>query len=142
LLEFRYGRTAALVAPPSKHQKNAVLLNQLADQFDRLGGIVGIIIGDEPDPTAVDAPFGVHLVEVSRKGLADHAVSGSRSAVGHDIADLDFGIGGAGVVFLLCQCAAAGRGKQCEGSRNGSQSQVDNGHFDLPRIRMDVSSSF
>jgi hypothetical protein len=42
----------------------------------------------------------------------------------------------------LCQCAAAGSGEQCEGSRNGSQSQVDNGHFDLPGITMDVSSSF
>jgi len=39
-----------------------------------------------------------------RLRLADHAVSGSRTAIGHDVADLDFGVGGAGVVFL---CASA-----------------------------------
>jgi hypothetical protein len=42
----------------------------------------------------------------------------------------------------LSQCAACGRGKQREGSRIGSQSQLENEHFDLPRIRMNVSSFF
>src|SRR5215471_17578129 len=43
----------------------------------------------------------VDHLEIGFLGLADDAVGGGRAAVGLDIADFDFGIGGAGVVFFL-----------------------------------------
>jgi hypothetical protein len=45
------------------------------------------------------------------------ASGGGRTAIGHDVADLDFGVGGADVVFLLCRCARAGRREDREGGR-------------------------
>ena len=44
--------------------------------------------------TALDAALGVDLVEVGRHHLADHAVSGSRSAVRHGVANADLIIDG------------------------------------------------
>src|SRR3989337_1612847 len=79
------------------------------------------------------------IAEVGGLGLADHAVGGSRSAVRHDVADLDLGIGGAGVVFLLRERAAAGYGKHRDGSRKGSQSQLVERHIDLPDLIVSVS---
>ena len=57
-----------------------------------------------------------------------------KTAIGHDVADLDFGIGRAGVVFFLRERAAAGRSEYREGSRKGSQSHLDNRHLDLPGL--------
>src|ERR1019366_9684696 len=108
--------------------------HQLARLLDRLRRAVAIVIADEIDLAAVDAAFGIDLPEVGIFGLADHAVSGSGTAIGHDVADLDFGIGGAGVVFLLCERPAAGCGEHREGSRKGPQSQLDSRHFDLPDL--------
>src|SRR6516164_7774075 len=60
---------------------------------------VAVIIGDEVDFSPVDAACGVDLVEIGLLGLADHAIGGSRSRIGHDVPDLDLGVGGARVVF-------------------------------------------
>src|SRR4029078_3184245 len=125
-----------------EYQQTLVALHQLARLLDRFRRAVAGIIGDEVDLAAVDAARGVYLVESRRFGLADHAVSGRRSAVGHDVADLDFGVGGADIVFLLSKCAAAGYGKQCEGSRKGPQSQIVSRHFDLPGTTMECAFIF
>jgi len=77
--------------------------------FHRLGRAVAVVVGDEIDLAAVDAALGVDLLEVGVLGLADHAIGGRRSAIGHDVADLDFGVGGAGIVFLLSECSAVGQ---------------------------------
>jgi hypothetical protein len=84
-----------------ENQQDFVAFHKLARLLYRLGRAVGVVIGNEVDLAAVDAAFGVDLVEVSRFRLADHAIGGSGTAIGHDIADLDFSVGRAGIVFLL-----------------------------------------
>jgi hypothetical protein len=86
-------------------QQHLVALDQFARLLDGFWRAVGIVIADEVDLAAVDAALGVDLVEVGLFGLADHAIGGSGSAIGHDVADLDLGIGGPGVIFLLGECA-------------------------------------
>ena len=109
-LAFRYFWIAVLDGVPSglNTTQHFVALDQLADLLDRLRRAVGVVIGDEIDLAAVDAALGVDLLEIGFFGLADHAVGGGGSAVGHDVADLDLGIGRAGVVFLLGEGAAGG----------------------------------
>src|SRR6185295_19732803 len=97
-----------------------------------------VVIGDEIDLAAVDAAFGVDLLEVGFFGLADHAIGRRGPRIRHDVADLDFGIAGAGVVFLLSEGWAACRSEQCEGSREGPHSQLDSRHSDLPGSLMIV----
>jgi hypothetical protein len=78
------------------------------------GGAVGVVVGDEVDLAAVDAALGIDLVEIGRLRLADGSVGGRRSAVGHDVADLDFGIAGAGIILLL---RTRGRGHHRRGNQ-------------------------
>src|SRR6266403_3846912 len=87
-------------------QQYFVALHQLAYLLYGLRRAVAVVIADEIDLAAVDAALGVDLLEVGLLGLADHAVSGGRAAIGHDVADLDFGVGRTGVVFLLGECTA------------------------------------
>ena len=82
-------------------QQDLVALDQLARLLDRLGRAVAVVVGDEVDLAAVDAAFGVDLLEIGRDRLADQAVGRGRTAIGIDVADLDLGVAGAGIVFLL-----------------------------------------
>ena len=115
---FMYFWIAEFGGVPSelKMKQNLVALHQLARLLDRFRRAVAVVIADEVDLAAVDAAFGVDLLEVGLFGLADHAIGGGRTAIGHDVADLDLGVGGAGVVFLLRECAAAG-GSESEDRR-------------------------
>ena len=99
----RIGRRAERL----EDQQDLVALHQLARLLDRLRRAVGVVIGDEIDLAAVDAALGVDHVEIGFFGLADHAIGRRRAAIGHDVADLDLGVAGAGIVFLL----RAGRGR-------------------------------
>src|SRR5258708_3248305 len=79
-------------------------------EFDGvLGRAITVVIGEKVDFGAVDAALGVDLLEIGLFGFADHAVGGGGAAIGHDVADLDLGVGRTGVVFLLGKCAAARR---------------------------------
>ena len=73
-------------------QENLVLLDELAGHIQRLRRIIGVVIRDEPDPAAVDAAFGVDLVEIRRDHLADDAIGRGRAAVGHRVADPDLAV--------------------------------------------------
>jgi hypothetical protein len=115
-------------------EQHLVALDQLARLLDGFRRAVAVVIADEIDLAAVDAALGIDLLEVGLCGLADHAVGRSGSAIWRDAANLDFGIGGAGVVFLLRERAAAGYGKHRDGSRKGSQSQLVERHLDLSLI--------
>ena len=84
-----------------EHQQHLVALHQLARLLDGLRRAEGVVIADEIDLAAVDAALGVDLLEIGRLRLADGAIGRRRTAIGHDIADLDLGIAGAGIVFLL-----------------------------------------
>ena len=97
-------RGVARRAQRIEDQQHLVGLDQLARLFHGLGRIVAVIIGNEVDLAAVDAAFGIDLVEVGRFGLADGGVGGCRARIRHDVADLDLGIGRAGSYFF---CALA-----------------------------------
>jgi hypothetical protein len=106
-------------------------LHQLARLLDRLGRAIGIVIGDEIDLAPVDAAFGVDHVEEGGLGLPEHAIGRGRPTIGHDVADPDLAIAGAGVVFLL----RAGSGSQhCRDGerRHGRNTPHANRHGILP----------
>ncbi len=116
-------------------EQHFVALHQLARLLDRLRRAVAVVVADEVDLAAVDAAGIVDLLEVGGFGLADHAVGGGGAAIGHDVADLDFGVGGAGVVFLLRERAAGGCGEQGKSGRSDCQSAGGNGITSLPFFR-------
>ena len=117
-------------------KQNFVALDELARLLDRLGRAVAVVIADEVDLAAVDAAGVVDHLEIGGLGLADHAVSGSGTAIGHDVADLDFGIGRAGIIFLLRERAAA-RCRQASECGNGCDrnSACENSHDVLPLVQ-------
>ncbi len=92
-------------------QQHLVGLDELARLLHRLRRAVAVVIGDEVDLAAVDAALGIELVEIGGLGLADRRIGRSRTRIGHDVADLDLGIGRAGIIFLL------GVGRACERNR-------------------------
>ena len=57
-------------------QQHLVGLDQLARLLDGLRRAVAVVIGDEVDLAAVDAAFGVDLVEIGGLGLADRGIGG------------------------------------------------------------------
>src|SRR5207244_8233252 len=67
-----------------------------------------------------DAALRVDHAEVGFLYLADHAVGGCRPTIGHDVADLDFCIGGSGIIGLLRVRAAAKRGEKARHKKSGS----------------------
>jgi len=62
-----------------EHQQYAILLDELVRGLDRLLRVVGVVIGDEIDLAAVDAAFGVDLLEIRGNRLADQAVGRGRA---------------------------------------------------------------
>src|ERR1700682_2702573 len=91
----------------TEHEQNLVAFDQLARLLNGLRRAVAVVIADKVDLAAVHAALFVDHLEVGFFDLADHAVGGSRTAIGHDIAELDLGIGRAGVVLLLGEGTAA-----------------------------------
>ncbi|MEY9756805.1 hypothetical protein ABIE73_004200 [Bradyrhizobium yuanmingense] len=106
-----------------ENDQHLVALDQLANLLDGLWRRIAVVIGDEVDLAAVDAALVVDHLEIGFFGLADDAIGRRRTAVRHDVADLDLGIGRAGVVFLLGECSAGGEsdGRRCRDQRGGSQ---------------------
>ncbi|MGX0994111.1 hypothetical protein AB7M38_001403 [Bradyrhizobium diazoefficiens] len=114
-------------------QQNLVALDQLARLLDRLRRRIGVVIADEVDLAAVDAALVVDHPEERGLSLSDHAIGRGRPAIGHDVADLDVGVAGAGVVFLLRRGRCRG---QHYGSKHGEGSKVlaTTRHRSLPCI--------
>ncbi|MGY3371525.1 hypothetical protein ACVWZL_008650 [Bradyrhizobium sp. GM2.4] len=106
-----------------EHDDHLVALDQLADLLDGLRRRIAVVIGDEVDLAAVDAALVVDHLEVGFFGLADDAIGRGRTAIRHDVADLDLGIGRAGVIFFLGECGAGGESddRRCRHQRSGSQ---------------------
>ena len=98
-------------------QQHLVAFHQLSRLLDRLRRAVAVVVGNEIDLAAVDAAFGIDLREIGRLGLADQAVGGQRPAVGHDVAELDFRVACAGIVFLLRGGRIDDRRRSCENDR-------------------------
>ena len=110
------------------HQ-HLVALDELAHLFDGLRRAVGVVIRDELDLAAVDAAVLIDHLEVGFFGLADDAIGGGGTAVGHDVTDLDFGIGRTGVVLLLGECAAVCGSESDERRPEGGASYCCRTHF-------------
>jgi hypothetical protein len=96
VVEVFYGRADAGRAERAEHQSHVVLLDQPPGVLDRLGRAVAVIQRDEVDAALVDAAAVVEHLHVGGFGLADLGQGRRRPAVGHDVADLDFVVGGAG----------------------------------------------
>ena len=99
-------------AQRAEHQQHAVALDQLARLLHALGGVVGVVGGEVGDLAAVDAALGIDLGEVGRMGLAYGSVGRHGTRVGHEVADADLGVAGAGVVLLLGLGWRLGDGRQ------------------------------
>ena len=82
-------------------EQHFVALDQLAHLLDRLGRRVGVVILDQVDLAAVHAALIVDHLHIGGLGLADGGIGGGRSGERIGLADLDLGIGRAGVVFFL-----------------------------------------
>ena len=102
-------------------QKHLVALDQLARLLDRLRRAVGVVVGNEVDLAAVDAAIVVDHPHIGAHRLADDAIGRRRPRIRHDVADLDLGVGDAGVVFLL------------RGSRHGGRDDDQSGKSNRPK---------
>jgi hypothetical protein len=122
--------------PALEDQQHLVALHQLARLLHGLRRTEGVVVADEGDLATVDAALFIDFLEIGRLGLADHPIGGCRSAIGHDIADLDFGIARAGIVFLL----RVGRGCGDSGSsgkrHHGKKASDTRRHRSLPTWRL------
>ena len=94
-------RGVARGAEGREDQEHFVAFNQSTRLLHGFRGTVGVIIADEADLAAVHAAIVVDHPEVGAHRLADDAVGRGRPAIRHDVADRDFGIGDAFVVFFL-----------------------------------------
>ena len=84
---------------------------------------------------AVDAALVVDHVEEGHHGLAVHAIGRRRPTVGTGMADLDLGIGGAVVVFLLAPALRprdARRGEDSSGRCAAHEGSPIGSHVSLP----------
>src|SRR6185437_7379971 len=114
-----------------KDQQHAVVFDEFARLLDRLGRTIGVVIGRELALAAVDAAFRVDLVEIGGFCLSDHGIGGGGPDVGHAVADFDFGIAGAGIVFLFGVGGIRAYGQQAKRSYGHKIAGVPP-HRDLP----------
>jgi hypothetical protein len=91
-----------------EQRQHLVFFDHLAHKLDGFRRAVAVIAGDEVDPAAVDAALFVDHVEIGDFGLADRAVGRGRTAIGHGVAELDFGVAGAWSVLAGRVCQSAG----------------------------------
>ena len=105
-------------------EQHLVALDQLADLLDRFRRRIGVVILDQVDLAAVHAALIVDHLEIGSLRLADGGVSRRRSAEGHGLADLDLGIGRAGVVFLLREGRRSGERNRERGPRGQLEKAV------------------
>ena len=94
-------RGVARGAERREDQEHLVALDQPARLLHGLRRAVGVVICDEIDPAAVDAAIVVDHPEIGAHRLADRGIGRRRAAVRHDVANLDFRVGDAGIVFFL-----------------------------------------
>jgi hypothetical protein len=140
-LAFIYFWIAALSAVPSEliDQEDLITFDKLARLFHCLWWTVRIVIGNEIDLAAVDAAGSVYLAKICRLGPAENAPSRSRPTVGHNVADLDFLVGDAGILFLLGKCAASTGSNENDGGRNAANRRATKDISFLPNEPMNVS---
>ncbi len=105
-------------------EEDFVAFHQLADLLHGLWWIVGVVILDEVDLATVDATLLVDHAKVGGLDFPDCAVGGCRTAERHGLADLDFGVAGAGIVsFLRRGCRS--RDRKCKRGHAAQRQQFD-----------------
>jgi hypothetical protein len=103
-------------ADRTEHRQHVVLFDKLAGLFDRLGGRVGVIQGQEIDLASVDAALIVEHLKVSRLGARDRAIGRRRPTVGRGVPELDGG---------FSRAATAGRQhSECRGDERSREKSV------------------
>ena len=80
-------------AERAEHHLHFVLLDQLACVLNRFRRRVRIVHADELDLPAVDAAFGIDLLEVCLLSATDDTKARQRTAVGQRLSDADFTLG-------------------------------------------------
>ena len=85
----------------AEHQQHVVLLDEATRPFQRGRRIGFVVIGDEADLAAVDPAALVDHLEIRRFGFSNRAEGLQTAAIGHDVADADFGIAHAGFAHAL-----------------------------------------
>src|SRR6202158_546430 len=113
-------------------QQDFITLHQLARLLYGFRRTEGVVVADEGDLAAVDAAFGVDLVEIGCLGLPDHAIGGCRTAIRHDIADFDFGVARARIIFLLRIRRGRGHRGGCGKCRKRNKASDTSQHRSLP----------
>ena len=84
-----------------KHEQHAVFLDEASRLLNGLRRTKRIVTRNEFDLPAVDAAVRIDHREIGGIGLAECTVGRRRPAVRHRIAELDFGVRGAGIVGFL-----------------------------------------
>ena len=77
----------------TEHQEDVLLLDQAARKFQRGRRIGFVVMGDEAHLAAVDPATLVDHLKIRRFGLSDRSECFQTPAIGHNIADTDFGVG-------------------------------------------------
>ncbi len=104
-------------------EQHFVAFDKASDLLDRLGWAIGVVEADEVDLAAVHAAVLVYHREIGRDRYRTRRIGRCRTAIGRGGPDLDFTIGGAGTVMLLCQSRRRGN---CE-CRQSAERQMNSG---------------
>ena len=96
-----------------EQERHLFLLDETADLLDRLRRAVAVVEADQIDLAAIDPALLVDHLEIGGLGAPDHAIGGSRAAIGHGLPDLDLGVGDAWRV------GGAGGTRTCGEGRGG-----------------------
>src|SRR5207302_1130721 len=101
-----------------ENKQHAVLLDQLARLLHRLWRAVAVVVRDEVDLAPIDAALLVQHLEEGGLRLTNGPIGGSGTAIRHDVANLDLGVGNAGAVLLF---GPRRQGRECNGARRGGE---------------------
>ncbi len=82
-------------------RQHLLLLDQPARRLDAFRRAVGVVHGEEFDLAPVDAALLVQHLEIGFADAAEHAVERAGAGMRHGLAELDLGVAGARIVFLV-----------------------------------------
>ena len=101
-------------AERAEQRQHFLLLDQPPRRLDAFRRAVGVVHGEELHLAAVDAALFVQHLEIGLADAAEHAVERAGAGMRHGLSELDFGVAGARIVFLLRR-PDEGRGQRgCE----------------------------
>ena len=103
-------------AERAEHQQHLLLLDEFSRLLDRLGRRVRIVEADELDLAAIDAAFGIDLLEIGLLRPADDAEAGCRAAIGQRLPDADFVLG------VVADSRGASQQRECDRQYRSRQS--------------------